>query len=89
MDLPPASDSAVSRSEGKEQDKEEQYHVHFNKNLKRGAGMAHVPCKRKTAKATVSTTLKGKARTFLGDDLDLGFDFGTTGFDPGWVTFLR
>jgi hypothetical protein len=76
MDLPPASDSAVSRSEDKEQDEEEQYHVHFDKNVKRGAGMAHEPCKRKSVKATVSTTLKRKARTFLDDDLDLGFDFG-------------
>ncbi len=37
--------------------------------------MAHVPRKRKSVKATVSTTLKRKARTFLDDDLDLGFDF--------------
>ncbi len=38
--------------------------------------MAHVPRKRKSAKATVSTTLKRKSRTFLDDDLNLGFDFG-------------
>ncbi len=76
MDSPPASDSAVLRSEEEEQDKEEQYHVHFDKNVKRGAGMAHVPCKKKSVKATVSTTLRRKDRTFLDDDLDLGFDFG-------------
>jgi hypothetical protein len=76
MDSPPASDSAVSRSEDEEQDKEEQYHVHFDKNVKRGSGMAHVPCKRKSVRAPVSTTLKRKARTFLDDDLDFGFDFG-------------
>jgi len=56
MDLPPASDSAVSRSEDEEQDKEEQYHVHFDKNVKRGSGMARVPRKRKSVKAPVSTT---------------------------------
>jgi hypothetical protein len=76
MDSPPISDSAVSHSEDKKQDKEEQYHVHFDKNVKGGAQMAHVPRKRKSAKATVSTTLKRKSRTFLDDDLDLGFDFG-------------
>ncbi len=76
MDSPPASDSAVSHSEDEEQDEEEQYHVHFDKNVKGGARMAHVPRKRKSAKATVSTTLKRKSRTFLDNDLDLGFDFG-------------
>ncbi len=35
----------------------------------------HVPRKRKSAKATVSTTLKRKFRTFLDDDLDIGLDF--------------
>jgi hypothetical protein len=76
MDSPLASDSAVSHLEDKEQDKEEQYHVHFDKNVKGGARMAHVPCKRKSVKATVSTTLKRKSRTFLDNDLDFGFDFG-------------
>ncbi len=76
MDWPPASDSAVSHSEDEEQDKEEQYHVHSDKNVKGGAGMAHVPRKRKSAKATVSTTLKRKSRTFLDNDLNLRFDFG-------------
>ena len=38
--------------------------------------MAHVPCKRKSAKAIVSTTLKRKFPTFLDDDLDIEFDFG-------------
>ncbi len=76
MDSPPASDSAISHSEDEEQDKEEQYHVHFDKDIKGGAWMAHVPCKRKSVKATVSTTLKRKSRTFLDDDLDFGFNFG-------------
>ena len=76
MDSPPASVSAVSHSEDEEQDEEEQYHVHFGKNVKGGARMAHVPRKRKSVKATVSTTLKRKSRTFLDNDLDLGFDFG-------------
>jgi hypothetical protein len=76
MDLPSASDSAVSRSADEEQDEEEQYHVHSDKNVKRGSGMARVPCKRKSVKAPVSATLKRKARTFLDDDLDFGYDFG-------------
>ncbi len=38
--------------------------------------MAHVPCKRKSVRAPVSTSLKRKARTFLDDNLDFGFDFG-------------
>jgi hypothetical protein len=76
MDSSPTSDSPVSHSEDEEQGEEEQYHVHFDRNVKRGACMAHVPCKRKSVKATVSTTLKRKSRTFLDDDLDIGFDFG-------------
>ena len=75
MDSPPASDSAVSRSADEEQDEEEQYHVHFDKNVKRGgSGMARVPRKRKSEKTPVSTTLKRKAKTFLDDDLDFGDD---------------
>ena len=71
---PPASDSAVSSSAVEEQE-EEQYHVHFDKNAKRGSfGMAHVPRKRKSVKTPVSTTLKRKAKTFLDDDLDFGND---------------
>jgi hypothetical protein len=35
-----------------------------------------VPCKRKSAKSIVSTTLKKKRPTFLDDDLDIGLDFG-------------
>jgi hypothetical protein len=76
MDSPPASDSLVLHSEDEEQGEEEQYHVHFDRNDKGGACMAHVPCKRKSAKATVSTTLKRKSHTFLDDNLDIGFDFG-------------
>ncbi|MEY3060664.1 MAG: hypothetical protein RL000_2016, partial [Bacteroidota bacterium] len=54
MDSPPASDSAVSRSADEEQDEEEQYHVHFDKNVKRGgSGMAHVPRKRKSVKTPI------------------------------------
>ncbi len=75
MDSPPASNSAVSRSADEEQDEEEQYHVNFDKNVKRGSGMARVPRKRKSVKSPVSTTLKRKARTFLDDDLDFGYDF--------------
>jgi hypothetical protein len=76
MDSPPASNSPVSHSEDKEQGKEEQYHVQFGRNVKGGAHMARVPCKRKSTKATVSTTLKRKFRTFLDDDLDIGLNFG-------------
>ena len=36
---------------------------------------AHVPCKRKSAKSIVSTTLRKKPPTFLDDDLDIGLDF--------------
>ncbi len=35
-----------------------------------------MPCKRKSAKSIVSTTLKKKRPTFLDDDLDIGLDFG-------------
>ena len=63
-------------SEDKEQGKEEQYHVQFDRNVKRGAPMAHVPHKRKSAKSSVSTTLKRKFPTFLDNDLDIGLDFG-------------
>jgi hypothetical protein len=38
--------------------------------------MDQVPRKRKSAKATVSTTLKRNSCTFLDDDLDIGLDFG-------------
>ncbi len=38
--------------------------------------MAHVPRKRKSVKAAVSTTLKRKSCKFLDDNLDLGLDFG-------------
>ncbi len=40
--------------------------------------MAHVPCKGKSVKSIVSTTLKKTRPTFLDDDLDLGsnLDFG-------------
>ncbi len=66
MASPPARDSAESRSADEEQDKEEQYHVHFDKNVKRGgSGMARVPHKRKSVKTPVSTTLKRKVHTFL------------------------
>ena len=76
MDLPPASNSPTLHLEDKEQGEEEQYHVQFDRNVKGGACMAHVPCKRKSAKAIVSTTLKRKFSTFLDDDLDIGLDFG-------------
>ena len=76
MDLPPASNSPASQSEDKEQRNEKQYHVQFNKNVKVGPWMAHVPCKRKSAKSIVSTTLKKKRPTFLDDDLDIGINFG-------------
>ncbi len=76
MDLPLASNSPVLHSEDKEQGKEEQYHVQFDRNVKGGARMAHVPLKRKSAKATVSTSLKRKFPTFLDDDLSIGLDFG-------------
>ena len=76
MDLPPASDSPASQSENKKQCNEEQYHAHFQKKMKAAPQMAHVPCKRKSAKSIVSTTLKNKHPTFLDNDLDIGLDFG-------------
>ncbi len=76
MDSPLASDSPASQSEDKEQRNEEQYHVQFDKNVKVGPRMAHVPRKRKSAKSIVSTTLKKKRPTFLDDDLDIRIDFG-------------
>jgi hypothetical protein len=77
MDSPSAIDSPVLHPEDKEQGEEEQYHVQFDRNVKGGARMArHVPPKRKSAKATVSTTLKRKFHTFLDDNLDIGLDFG-------------
>jgi hypothetical protein len=76
MDSPPASDSPASQSEDKEQRNKEQYHAHFAKNMKAGPQIAHVPCKRKSAKSIVSTTLKKMRPTFLDDNLDIGLDFG-------------
>ena len=91
MDLPSTSDSPVSQSEDKEQHDEEQYHVQFNKNVKVGPRAAHVPCKRKSAKSIVSTTLKKMPPTFLDNNLDIRLDFGNnpndsvlgTGFPNG------
>jgi hypothetical protein len=74
VDSPPASDSPASHSKDEEQRDKEQYHVQFNKNVKVGLWMAHVPCKRKCVKSIVSTTLKKKHPTFLEDDLDIGCD---------------
>ncbi len=76
MDSPPASDSPASQLEDKEQRDEEQYHVQFDKNVKVDPWMAHVPCKRKSTKSIVSTTLKKKRPTFLDDNLNIGIDFG-------------
>ena len=81
MDLPPASDSPSSQLEDEEQRNKEQYHVQFDKNVKVGPWMAHVPCKRKSAKSIVSTTLKKKRPTFLDDDLDIRIDFGNDSND--------
>ncbi len=44
--------------------------------MKAAPRMAHVPCKRKSAKSIVGTTLKKKRPTFLDNDLDIGLDFG-------------
>jgi hypothetical protein len=74
VDSPPASDSPTLHSEDKEQRKEEQYRVHFEKKIKADPQMTQVPCKRKGVKPVVSTTLKKKSPTFLDDNLDLGFD---------------
>jgi hypothetical protein len=73
MDSPPASDSPISQLENEEQRNEEQYHVQFDKNVKVGAWMAHVPRKRKSAKSIVSTTLKKK---LLDDNLNIRLNFG-------------
>ena len=81
MDSPPARDSSALQSEDKEQRDEEQYHVHFEKKMKAGPQMAHVPCKRKSAKLIVSTTLKKKRPTFLDDNLNIGLDFGNNSND--------
>ncbi len=76
VDSPPASDSPASQLEDKEQCDKEQYHVQFDKNVKVGPRMAHVPPKRKSAKSIVSTKLKKKRPTFLDDNLDIGINFG-------------
>ena len=86
VDSPPASNSPASQSEDKEQRDEEQYHVQFDKNVKVGPRMAHVPRKRKSAKSIVSTTLKKKRPTFLDDDLDIGINFGN---NPNDSVLLR
>ena len=91
MDSPPSSDSPASHSEDEEQRNEEQYHVHFEKKMKAAPQMAHVPCKRKSAKSIVSTTLKKMPPTFLDNNLDIRLDFGNnpndsvlgTGFPNG------
>jgi hypothetical protein len=59
---------------GQQERKEEQYHVLFNKIVKVGFQVAHVPCKRKSIKSIVSTTLKKMHPTFLNKDLNLGSD---------------
>jgi hypothetical protein len=74
VDSPLASNSPALHSEDKEQRDKEQYHVQFDKNMKVGPRMARVPCKRKSVKSIVSTTLKKKRPTFLDDDLDIGCD---------------
>ena len=81
MDSPPASNSPTLQSEDKEQRDKEQYYIQFDKNVKVGPWMAHVPGKRKSAKSIVSTTLKKKHPTFLDDDLDIGLDFGNDPHD--------
>ncbi len=81
MDLPPSSNSPASQSEDKEQREEEQYHVHFEKKMKAAPQMAHVPCKRKSVKTIVSTTLKKKCPTFLDNNLNIGLDFGNNPSD--------
>jgi hypothetical protein len=43
----------------------------FDKNVKLGSQVAHVPCKRKSIKSIVSTTLKKTRPTFLDDNLNL------------------
>ena len=73
---PPQATAPHCNRRTKKQRDEEQYHVQFDKNVKVGARMAHVPLKRKSAKSIVRTTLKKKRPTFLDDDLDIGLDFG-------------
>ena len=75
MDSPPASNSPAMQLEDKVQRDKEQYHAHFEKKMKALPQTAHVPCKRKSAKSIVSTTLRKKPPTFLDDDLDIGIDF--------------
>ena len=74
MDLPAPSDSHALPSEDKQQDKDKQYHVHFEKK-KVGSQVAHLPRKKKSVNSTVSTTLKKTHPTFLDNDLDPGNDF--------------
>ena len=82
VDLPPPSNNSHALpSEDKEQHEEEQYHVHFEKKIKVGFQVAHVPCKKKSVKSIVSTSLKKTRPTFLDDDLDLGSDLDL-GNDP-------
>ena len=73
MDLPPPSNNshALPSEDGQERE-EEQYHVHFDKKVKVGSQVAHVPRKRKSVKSIVSSTLKKMHPTFLDNDLDLG-----------------
>ena len=74
VDSPPASNSPALHSEDKEQHDKEQYHVHFEKKMKAGPQMAHIPRKRKGVTPVVSTILNKKSPMFLDNDLDLGFD---------------
>ena len=43
--------------------------------MKVGSQVAHLLCKKKSVKSTVSTTLKKTPPTFLDADLDLGNNF--------------
>ena len=74
VDSPPPSDNHALLSEDKEQHKEEQYHVHFEKKMKVGSQVAHVPRKKKSIESIVNTTLKKTCPTFLDNDLDLRSD---------------
>ncbi len=72
MDSPAPSNSHASPSEDEQQDKDKQHHVHFEKKVKVGSQVGHLPRKKKSVKSTMITTLKKIPPTFLDDDLDLG-----------------
>jgi hypothetical protein len=69
------SEDQRSPSEDKQHNEDGQYHVHFQKNVKVGSHVPHVPCKKQSVKSIVSATLKKTPPTFLDNNLDFGNNF--------------